>query len=363
MPLPAPLSPLRCNNPDCTFAEGGRCARLAEFPEPLIDCVDLARATTTAEAPQATLTAPWSGRALVPAEVERILWNAPARLVAVVGPRNAGKTTLLTSFFLQLANGQRGAFPYRFASSLTLHSLRDLAKKAADWNGAASDNIVDRTVIADELRPRIFLHLGLRPEKAEDDRHIDLMLTDLPGEWFTAWSGHANDINQQRLGFIQRCDAFILLADAGALMAEGGGAIDSETSLLIRRIVDATRDLTPRPPLALVFSQFDRVIQDIVPPATQHERMQPGAWGRLGQRSRRTWIAFGQAQQAGLPCDAFAVSAFPQRLDEGQPVGVLEPFIYAMQHADNRQPGAPLELPIPKEARGFATMRRWREPA
>jgi hypothetical protein len=279
-----------------------------------------------------------------------------------VGPHKAGKTTLLTSFFLQFANGQRGAFPYRFASSFTLHSLRDLATKAADWSGNPSDNIVDHTVIADELRPSSFLHLGLRPENAADDRHIDLMLTDLPGEWFTAWSGHVNDINQQRLSFIQRCDAFILLANAGALVAEGGGALDNETALLIRRIADATQGVTPRPPLALVFSQFDRVIQEVEPPSVPAERMRPSAWGRLGQRSRRTWLAFEQAQQAGLPCDVFAVSAFPQRMSDGQPVGVLEPFIYAMQHADNRQPGTPLDLPIPKDARGFAALRRWREP-
>jgi hypothetical protein len=49
-------------------------------------------------------------------------------------------------------------------------------------------------------------------------------------------------------------------------------------------------------------------------------------------------------------------------MSDGQPVGVLEPFIYAMQHADNRQPGAPLEFPIPKDARGLTTLRRWREP-
>jgi hypothetical protein len=361
MPLPAPVRPLRCKNPDCSLPEGGRCARLAEFPNPEPDCTDLVRVAEAAASRPPAAMAPWTGRHLDPAEAERLLWRSPARLVGVLGPSNAGKTCLLTSFFLQLANGQRGSFPYRFASSLTLFGFRELMERAGQWSGNAQENIVDRTTIgADELAPRAFLHLGLRPENRRDDRHIDLLLSDFPGEWFKAWSASKDDTTGRRMTFIRRCDAFLVLVDAGALMEQGGGRLDNETSILIRRLIESTQDLSPRPPLALIFSKVDRIVRDIqIPPAGQ--RLEPRQWGKLADKARRTWIALAEAQRAGLTVEVFPVSAFPHRLAEGQPVGVMEPFTYAMRHADKRALGPRLEVPVPEGASGFTAVRRWRD--
>jgi hypothetical protein len=365
MALTSPVQPLRCNNPDCTLPEGGRCARLSEFPDPLAACSDLVRTARLSEAPRetASLSAPWSGRHLDTAEAERLLWRTPARLIAVLGPYNAGKTCLLTSFFLQLANGQRASFPYRFASSLTLHGVRELMERANQWTGQADQDIVQHTTIgADVLRPSSFLHVGLRPENPQDDRHLDALLTDIPGEWVKAWTGHVDDVSSKRMAFIRRCDAFIVLADAGALMEQGGGRTDNETALLVRRIEEMTRDITPRPPLALVLSKFDRVVRTVLPPvaAKSTERTE---WGELANRLRRTWLALEEARRADppMPFDVFPVSAFPNRMAEGQPVGVMEPFTYVMKHADSRLHWGRLEVSVPEDARGFATVRRWRD--
>jgi len=361
MPLPSPVQPLRCGNPDCNLPEGGRCARLSEFPEPLADCPDLARETKSSSETPAT-TAPWSGRHLDPVEAERLLWRTPARLVGVLGPYNAGKTCLMTSFFLQLANGQRGAFPYRFASSLTLHGFRELMEHAGRWGGGkGEDRIVPHTTVgADTNKPRHFLHVGLRPKDLRDDRHIDLLLSDLPGEWVKGWTGYDDATSSERMSFVRRCDAFILLADASALMAQGGGVIDDETALLIRRLLEATQDVHPRPPLALVLSKFDGIIQSIEPPPSE-KRTERSAWGTLGKRLRHTWPALEEARRAGVSIEVFPVSAFPCPLNQGQPIGVLDPFTYVMKHADSRERWPPLEVPIPEAARGFATMRRWRD--
>jgi hypothetical protein len=365
MALPAPVKPLRCGNPDCTLSEeGGRCARLAEFPEPLAACPDLERVAPRADASSPTpsgVKAPWSGRHLDTSEAERLLWRTPARLIAVLGPYNAGKTTLLTSFFLQLANGQRGTFPYRFASSLTLHGFRELMERAHQWSGQAGEDIVLHTTVGeDALVPRAFLHVGLRPENFQDDRHIDLLLSDIPGEWVKAWTGHVDDTARKRMAFIHRCDAFIVVMDAHALMEQGGARVDNETSLLVRRIEEMTRDMSPRPPLALVLSKFDRIVHSVLPPPPE-QRAERSAWGEFANRLRRTWLALDEARQAGLSVDIFPVSAFPHRLTDGQPVGVMEPFTYAMRHADRRERWGRIEVPIPEDARGFATMRRWRD--
>jgi len=184
-------------------------------------------------------------------------------LLGIIGPRDAGKTCLLGSFFLQLANGQRDGFAYRFASSLTLHDFRELAQRAAAWSGSPDENVVDHTTIQDELKPRLFLHLGLRPEDDRDDRHLDVLLSDLPGEWFKHWSETADDATLQRMRFVRRCDAFLVLADAAALMAKGSGKLDNELSGILRRLVDVAGPLTPKPAVALVFSKFDRVIEEV----------------------------------------------------------------------------------------------------
>ncbi|NOK09490.1 GTPase domain-containing protein [Corallococcus exercitus] len=358
------MQPLRCNNPDCTLQEGGRCARIAEFPDPLADCIDLVRDLTVASVDvptPAAPTAPWSGRHLASQDAEHLLWHSSARLVAVLGPYNAGKTSLLTSFFLQLANGQGNAFPYRFASSRTLHGFRELMDRANQWSGSTEADIVLHTTVgAEELQPRSFLHVGLRPKSPQDNRHIDMLLSDLPGEWVKAWTGHVDEAARQRMAFIQRCDAFIIVADAYALTSPGGARTDSETSLLVRRVIDFVKERKSRHPLALVLSKFDRVIQSVEPPPPE-QRTERNAWGALGKRLHRTWAALDDAQQAGLPVSVFPVSSFPYRMAEGQPIGIMEPFIFIMHHADRRERWNSLQIPIAEGIRGFAMMCHWRD--
>ena len=115
-------------------------------------------------------TTPWTGRHLDPNEMQRLLWRSPARMIAVLGNRGTGKTCLLTSFFLQLATGQRGPFSYRFAGSQTLQGLHGLTERAAGWDGATTGQIVDATPQSESDAPRLFLHLALRPEAPEDER-------------------------------------------------------------------------------------------------------------------------------------------------------------------------------------------------
>ncbi len=368
MSLTPPIQPYRCANPDCTLADGGRCARASEFPEPLKACTDLVRSASSAHVQTAapvmstpeepSTSAPWSGRHLDSVDVVRLLRRTPARVISVLGPYNAGKTCLLTSFFLQLANGQRGAFPYRFASSLTLHSFRELTERAHLWAGQSDEDIVQHTSVgADVLRPSSFLHLGLRPQAVTDDRHIDVLLTDIPGEWVKNWTAHVDDTSRRQMAFIQRCNAFVVLVDASALMGSGGGRADNDTSLLIRRIEEMTREMKPRPPLALVLSKFDRIIDSVLPPTRQ--RTEREAWGAFAAKMRRTWIALDEAKRAEIPLDLFPVSAFPHRMTDGQPLGVMEPFTYVMSHVDRREHGRRIDVPISEGARGFATLRRW----
>lgn len=301
---------------------------------------------------------PWRGRHLDLLEADQLLQRAPARVFAVVGPHGVGKTCLLASFFLQLASGQRSDFPFRFASSRTLYGFRDLVERANRWTGAEGEEIVGHTPREQTERPGQFLHLGVRPSDSQDDRHIDILLSDLAGEWFSEWAAHANEGTRSRLGFLQRSDGFIVVADAPALLGPQGAKLDAGLGRMLRRLLG---DLKPRRApraLAIVFSKFDRAPGQMIPPAKE-ARTDRSAWGPLAQRASRLWTAVDQARERGFQLDVFAVSAFPRPLSEGQPVGVMAPFGFLMGVADRRDRWAVLPPSVPEDARGFATLRRW----
>lgn len=376
MSLAPPSQPLRCKNPDCGFPAGGRCARAAEFAEPASDCPELERevsgsASTAVEAPRFVTaetsaptslplapSTPWTGRHLDTREIQQLLWRSPARVIAVLGNRGTGKTCLLTSFFLQLANGQRGPFGYRFAGSQTLHGLHGLCERAARWDGDTEGQIVDATPASEADAPRLFLHLNLRPLAEDDDRILDLILTDIPGEWVRDWAERQDEAAARRLSFLDRCDGLLVLADAGALAGPERGRTDAATSLVLRRVTGRLLTRRRAPPVGLVFSKFDRIVDQVLPPA---ENDSPEAWGPLAQ-ARRTWAAVRDARDHGLTLRTFAVSAFPGHVDARQPVGVMSPFQWLMTHADPRGPWPrPAPSPVSAGAPSFETLRRRKE--
>lgn len=376
-----PLKPYRCRRPDCTLPHGGRCALINQYPNPLADCVELWRVEsetagedvvakadsvedrTTTEA--ASLdpaveadAAPWGGRHLDLLEADNLLRRSLARVICVLGPHGAGKTCLLASFFLQLATGQRHSFPYRFASSRTLYGFNDLIERANRWTGREGEEIVGHTPKERTERPGQFLHLGFRPADPHDQRHVDVLLSDVPGEWISDWTLHAEEEATARVNFIQRCDGVVVVVDAAVLMEPKGRTMDASIGSIIRRLIDelpARR--TPRP-LALVFSKFDLIVkQSPVPDAANRHNRE--AWGPLGRRAALTWSALEDAKEAGFEVAPFAVSAFPVPLYQGQPAGVMSPFTFLMHHADRRERLPPLLASVPDDARWFNLCRRW----
>lgn len=374
MTLPLPLEPLRCRQPDCTLAIGGRCARADEFTDPLASCPDLARAAgdvaplspkpIEASKPVAPIevqdAAPWKGRHLSLEEAEALVRRSPARLISVIGPYDAGKTSLMASFFLQIANGQYGTLPYRFASSRTLYGFQDLVERANRWSGRQEEQIVEHTPEEDSRGAGRFLHIGLRPRAEKDDRHIDLLLSDVPGEWIAEWGERVDEEAKRRLGFISRSDGFIVVADAAALLGRAGTKMDGTIELLIRRVVSKMGTRRSQRGFALVFSKFDRVLDQVVPPFAG-ANLERETWGVLGRKCPRIWSALKKASEAKLDVALFAVSAFPKPLAEGQSVGVIAPFTHVMALADRRERWPRRIVPVPEGASYFQAMRRWEE--
>lgn len=375
MTLGPPLQPLRCAKTDCTLPAGGRCAREAEFPDPLVGCTELARAPEV-EAPAVRVApasqkqepkpvaedfseaAPWRGRHLNREEASSLLYRSPALLLPVLGARNAGKTCLLASFFLQLASGQREGFPYRFASSRSLYGFFDLIERARRWNGMPDTEIVPHSPLEGGDHIGRLLHLGLCPEDPTDRRHLDLLLTDWPGEWLTEWAELDGDAAHERLPFLQQADGVLVLIDATVALSSEGAQLDAQTAQLIRRIAEL---VGPRKcPLSFVVTKMDRVLDRVRPPAAE-ARNEPAAWGELGRRLRRCWAALDEARSAGALVSSFPAASFPGTLDRLQPVNVVQPFAHAMSRASGRASSSAPFKPIGAKSSWFETMRRWGE--
>lgn len=160
MSLEAPVRPPRCKEADCDFPLGGRCTRL--HANPADECEQLVRVRRAVVIPDGTdeslspsendnvvtvddTTPPWTGQHVAYGQLGDLTFRAMPRLIGVVGPHNAGKTSLLASLFLQIANGQYGNLGYRFASSRTLLAFDRLVIRANEWSGKQDTDIVDHT--------------------------------------------------------------------------------------------------------------------------------------------------------------------------------------------------------------------------
>ncbi len=394
MTLPPPAEPIRCTNTDCTLADGGVCARSEEHSDPLATCPNLVRIqpsnagrklglAATLLAPVAggaprpraasrqlrrppsepappptdpTSAAPWSGRHMSEAEADRLMWSSPARVIGVIGPHSAGKTCLLTSLFLLLADGQCDRLPYRFAGSRTLFALQTLGHELGQWDGS-DGQMVAHTPRGEGSALGTFLHLGLRPRNPADDRLVDLLLCDMAGEHFSDLASHADDDTRARMAFLTRCDGFIFVVDAKALFSDKGRRLDAELARMLGRLVDLLSGRPPAP-IAVVVAKIDAVPQIPQPPADGS----PPAELRqlLKQRAPRLGAALDRAEQAAIPFALFPVSAIPA---EGQPLGVQEPFRYLLASADRRAAWPRWQAPIrPSEhVPSFMAFRSWRD--
>ncbi len=354
-----PLRPFRCLNGDCGFPHGGRCAREAEFADPAASCVELMRGEAPAApaeipAPKAEDLLPWSGQHFTTREGLALTRRGKTACIALIGPAGSGKTSLIASLFLQIANGRRPGLPLRFAGSRSLPALDRLIQKAAAWGGSAEQQIVDHTPVSAEPDPGTFLHLSLRPEEDRDAPVLEVLLSDVAGEHFAEWALESNEKTTTRLPFLPLCQEVMVLVDAHALQGEEGGTLDMDTAMVIRRLVQESRSWPRRPHLSLVYTKLDQILprEEIV--------LDAQLWKRLEDDSWRSVQAMLEARDDGMNAEVTGVAAFPCALAKGQPAGVTELFGAAITRINKQRPWARLELPVPAGGPSFLCVRRER---
>lgn len=239
-----------CSIPECTVAQTGVCLQNNDAeacpnrtaPETLLD-VDASIAPL--DGPVAHARFP-SSLTLGPDELQAVAARRYCHLVGILGLPGSGKTAALVSTYLLLGKGKLKGF--EFLDSKSLRALDEIAHGAREWKqGQPFEQITAHTELADDRTPG-FMHLRLRRER--DQRAIDLLLPDLPGEWSTAL---IDTERTDRLDFLQGADALWIVIDGDELKGRRN-LIVHRTELLLARLAAF---LTRRPPVFFVITRRD----------------------------------------------------------------------------------------------------------
>lgn len=244
----------QCANPDCRIAETGKCVE--GYPKE--DCAHFGHAPRTPEDAGAQSNQPVTVQStairlpgadhLNVQGAERILRAADGRVVAIIGPADAGKTTLIASLYDMFQRGP--VSDCGFSGSATLHAFERACHDARTTSNR-NEPFTERTGVGGVA----FYHLGLA---GTSPRHrLALILADRAGEEYRS---AADDVTVSATFMeIQRADAVTILVDGGRLLDRGARHnVRSETEMIIQALVDGDTVLH-RPRVAVVLTKLDAV--------------------------------------------------------------------------------------------------------
>ena len=328
-----------CTKQDCTVATTGKCLELHADP---VSCPHFTSECRRSRPLRATVVLPTANvaRRFLPGtelglkDALGITRSRYAHLVGILGPIDAGKTCFLSALYLLAC--QAGLLPrFRFAGSLTLPGFELCARRLRMWeHGHLPDQLADHTMHADPRNPGL-LHLALRDEQLPD-RRIELLLTDLPGEWTSELIKRSQAAD--RFGFLKRADGVVLAVDGPKLAAaESRHSEVMNLCHLIDRLANAV-GLDRRTPLVLAVFKADEVSLTIPDDAAKVVR---------------------HAHKQGFTLQPIAVASFsrnPQEVANGHGVrGVVEAIID--HRAESNGAVAQGVLPNPSRSFGSSVVR------
>lgn len=244
---------IQCANTACKVRIDGRCVEGLEkdecphYGKPLMAPPE----GSAVQADRLGIALP-SGDLLDQEEASRLLRRGASRVIAVVAPKDAGKTTLITSIFELFLRGSIG--PFGFAGSHTMYAF----ERACHPSRGVSRNSrpqTERTLLTTVK----FYHSALR-RPGEDV--LDLIVADRNGEDY----GSAADETGVVREFIEilRADTITFLVDGRQLVDPvTRNTVGSEILAIVQALVDG-RGIEGRPRAALVLTKLDEIERSAV---------------------------------------------------------------------------------------------------
>jgi hypothetical protein len=243
---PGPI--IQCGNTDCKVGEDRKCVEGLAFDKcPYYGKPPQPRAAAGAVADETHGMLLPSGDLLTVGDANSVLRRGGSRVIAIVGPKEAGKTTLITSIFELFLRGAIG--PYRFSSSRTLYAF----ERSCHPSRAVSQHVVpktERTLLTDVH----FYHLAMRKDAAPI---VDMLLADRNGEDFRTSTDDPSTVS----GFLEiaRADTITFLVDGHQLLdLTTRSSIASEVIAIAQALIDGGA-IAGRPRVAIVLTKVDDI--------------------------------------------------------------------------------------------------------
>jgi len=180
-------------------------------------------------------------------DANRVLRRGRSRVIAFVGPKEAGKTTLIASIFELFLRQPIG--PFRFSGSRTLYAF----ERACHPSRAISQNVVPKT----ERTRRSGVHFYHLATRKNDDLPVDMLLADRNGE---DYSGAADDPSSAS-GFVEigRADIITFLVDGLQLVeSTTRSSTVSDVLAIVQALIDGDA-VADRPSAAIVVTKLDEI--------------------------------------------------------------------------------------------------------
>ena len=245
----------QCSRETCFWPEVGcNLGHLDHSKCPLLSVDSTAKQDD--QPPPDAVAMPWSGGVLGLADLGFISGRRKPTVLAIMGPQNAGKTTLLAAWYLLLGRGSIRADELRFSGSCSLAGWETVASSLRWEPGPIPPSFPSHTSSRSTRVPGL-LHLAFSRGRGGPSR--DYVMTDAPGEWFRTWA-----VNREALGAdgarwaAEHADAFLLVADREALAGPEKGVARTDIQLLARRLADELRGR----PVALVWTKMDILLHE-----------------------------------------------------------------------------------------------------
>ena len=188
-----------------------------------------------------------SGDLLDTEEASQVLRRGDSRVIAVVAPKEAGKTTLISSVFELFQRGPIG--PFRFCGSRTMYAFERACHPSRGVSLNAIPN-TERTLLTDVK----FYHTTLR---RPGEPMLDLLLADRGGEDYRSAADDASGVR----AFVEigRADTITFLVDGRQLVdLVTRNSAGSEILAIAQALIDGGA-IEERPRVALVLTKLDEI--------------------------------------------------------------------------------------------------------
>lgn len=334
------IATIVCANPDCRVAETGRCVEGLELNacphyglEPDDAEVD-GEELNDEDGNQSVMLS--SARALSPEDASHVIRQGDSRVIAVLGPSDSGKTSLIASLYDLFQEGPVAGL--EFARSQTLHAFEHTCHDARAAS-RRSEPHMNRTPIGEVS----FYHLEIGG--LQNGKNIALLLGDRAGEEYRA---AADDVSVVA-GFseVARADTLTVLVDGERLLDTGARHnLRSDINMMLQGLHEGG-GLRVGARLALVLTKLDAVTA-----ADQRERALRDFDSLLDDVRRWFGNPFSEVEP-------FQVAASPKTTALSRGTGVADLLTFWIR------PAAPPKVSAPTRSnsvRAFARLRPLDEP-